>query len=105
IECNQENDGKFFLLTSKSPRSLNSQFKREKYVYLHSSHGVAEDESISISSVNGELRLQVRHNDDLREDCVLIYSGTSGLNNLTSSKHSLDGKNAIYQENKVEIKR
>jgi len=105
IESNQENDGKLFLLTSKSPRSLNSQFKREKYVYLHSSHGVAEDESVCISSVNGELRLQVRHNDDLREDCVLIYSGTSGLNNLTSSKHSLEGKNAIYQENKVEIKK
>jgi hypothetical protein len=26
-------------------------------------------------------------------------------NNITSSKHSYDGKNAIYQENKVEIKR
>jgi hypothetical protein len=35
---------------------------------------------------------------------VLIYSGTKGVNNLTSSKHSYDGKSAIYQENKVKIK-
>ncbi|MDD2789525.1 MAG: molybdopterin-dependent oxidoreductase [Sulfurimonas sp.] len=105
IDSNKENDGKLFLLTVKSPHSLNSQFKREQFVYLHSALGFIENETVRISSINGELRLEVRHNDDLRQDCVLIYSGTSGVNNLTSSKHSLDGKNAIYQENKVEITR
>lgn len=98
-------DERLFLITSKSSHSLNSQFKREDSVYLHSSLGFNEGENITISSSSGTLSLRVKHNDDLRPDCVLIYSGTKGVNNLTSSKHSLDGKNAIYQENKVEIKR
>lgn len=98
-------DDKLFLITPKSPHSLNSQFKREQNVYINSSLGFNEGENIIISSLNGTLSLPVKHNDNLRPDCVLIYSGTKGVNNLTSSKHSLDGKNAIYQENKVEINR
>jgi len=44
-------------------------------------------------------------NDDLRSDCVMIYSGTRGLNNLTSSLHSYEGKCAIFQENRVTIEK
>lgn len=96
---------KLFLITPKSMTSLNSQFKREDSVYLNSSLGFKEGEVVSISSACGSVRLPVKTNDDVREDCALIYSGTKGVNNLTSSKHSFDGKNAIYQENKVEITR
>ena len=91
------------LITPKSATSLNSQFNREKYVYLHSSLGFADDSDVTIVSENGAVTLPVKNSDDLREDCVLIYSGTKGVNNLTSSKHSLDGKSAIFQENRVEI--
>jgi len=91
------------LITPKSPKSLNSQFNREENVYLHSSLGFDEGELVTISSENGSVKLKVKHNDDLRDDCVLIYSGTPGVNNLTTSRHSLDGKSAIYQENKVDI--
>jgi anaerobic selenocysteine-containing dehydrogenase len=94
-----------YLITSKSSKSLNSQFNRDNKVYLHSSMGYKNDEIVIISSLNGEVSLRVEINDDLRDDCVLIYSGTKGLNNLTSSLHSYDGKNAIYQENRVEINR
>ncbi|MBU1658866.1 molybdopterin-dependent oxidoreductase [bacterium] len=94
---------KLFLLTPKSHKSLNSQFDRENNVYLHSEFGYKEDEELTISSINGSVRLRVRYNDGLRKDCVLIYSGTKGVNNLTSSKHSYDGKSAIFQENKVEV--
>ena len=94
---------KFYLITPKSVISLNSQFNREENVYVHSSLGFVEGEEITISSDNGSVKLKVKHNDDLRDDCVLIYSGTRGVNNLTSSKHSLDGKSAIYQENRVEV--
>jgi anaerobic selenocysteine-containing dehydrogenase len=96
-------NNKLFLITPKSAKSLNSQFNRENSVYLHSSLGFSEDEVVTISSTKGSIKLQVKINDNLREDCVLIYSGTKGVNNLTSSKHSLDGKNAIFQEEKVEI--
>jgi len=94
-----------YLITCKSPKSLNSQFYREKYVYLNNSHEVTDDELITISSAIGEVTLKVKINEDLRDDCVLIYSGTEGVNRLTSSFHSYDGKSAIYQEERVEIKK
>ncbi|MFA6195070.1 MAG: molybdopterin-dependent oxidoreductase [Sulfurimonas sp.] len=96
---------KLFLLTPKSFTSLNSQFNRQESVYLHPSLGFNEDEVVTISSACGSVRLKVKYNYDLRNDCVLIYSGTKGVNNLTTSKHSHDGKCAIYQENKVEVYR
>ncbi|MBL0708397.1 MAG: molybdopterin-dependent oxidoreductase [Sulfurimonas sp.] len=103
IDRDIKKDNKLYLLSPKSSSSLNSQFHREESVYLHSSLGFKEDEKVCISSANGKVELSVRFDDDLREDCVLIYSGTKGVNNLTSSKHSYEGKSAIYQENKVEV--
>ena len=95
----------FFLITSKSSKSLNSQFKREESVYLHPSLDFLENEKVLISSKDGEVILTVKYDENIRKDCVLIYSGTQGVNYLTSSKHSLDGKSAIFQENKVELQK
>lgn len=100
-----DEDNGMYLITCKSQKSLNSQFNREEHVYLHSSLGFAEDEVVKVTSINGSIELKVRHNDDLRRDCVLIYSGTRGVNNLTTSKHALSAKSAIFQENKVEIRK
>lgn len=99
-----DEDG-YYLITCKSQKSLNSQFNREESVYLHSSLGYKEGESVNISSANGSVELKVKHNDNLRRDCVLIYSGTKGVNNLTTSKHTHYAKSAMFQENKVEINR
>jgi len=96
-------NNKFYLITPKSSKSLNSQFNREENVYIHSSLGYNEGDEIKISSDVGSVKLKVKYNDNLRRDCILIYSGTKGVNNLTTSKHSLDGKNAVYQELKVDI--
>lgn len=101
----EDADESMYLITCKSQNSLNSQFNPEEFIYLHSSLGFSEKEVVTISSSNGSVELSVKHNDDLRVDCVLIYSGTKGVNNLTSSKHALSTKSAIFQENKVEIKR
>ena len=92
-----------YLITPKSAKSLNSQFHRESAVYIHSQLGFREDENVNVSSLNGSVLLKVKYNDDLRKDCVLIYSGTPNLNNLTTCEHSSDGKSAIYQENRVII--
>ncbi|WP_324170699.1 molybdopterin-dependent oxidoreductase [Sulfurimonas sp.] len=105
VDCDIPKSTKLHLITSKSPLSLNSQFHRDNSVYLHSSLGFVENEKVFISSVSGSVELRVKVEDDLREDCVLIFSGTKGVNNLTSSKHSYEGKNAIYQENRVEVNR
>ena len=94
-----------FLLSVKSPRSLNSQFKREEKVYLNSSHGFVEGERLRITSENGTLELEVALDERLRDDSVLIYSGTPGVNRLTSSHLSYEGKNAAYQENKVKVEK
>lgn len=95
----------FHLITPKSQKSLNSQFKREEFVYIHSDLGYEENHSITISSIVGSTSLNVRYNNDLRKDCILIYSGTRGVNNLTSSKHSFEGKSAIYQEHRVTLRK
>lgn len=92
-----------FLVTPKFHTSLNSQFKRNEFVYINSNLGYRDDELVEILSSHGSVKLKVRNSNDIREDCVVIYSGTPGVNNLTTSKHSLDGKTAIYQENKVTI--
>lgn len=91
------------LLTPKSPKSLNSQFYREEYLYIHSNLGYKEESRLRVTSSEGSVILKVKHNNDLREDCVLIYSGTAGVNFLSSSKHSLEGKSAIYQQNRVTL--
>ncbi|MEN4052456.1 molybdopterin-dependent oxidoreductase [Sulfurimonas sp. NWX79] len=98
-------ENEFYLITVKSPKSLNSQFYREENVYLHSALGYKEGELVKLISNVGEVELPVKLNDDLREDCVLIYSGTKGVNNLTTSKHSYEGKSAICQENFVRIEK
>ena len=97
------NDNDFNLITMKNPTSLNSQFKRSEYVYLNSSLGYIDGEVITLRSVNGTLTLAVKNSDALRDDTILIYSGTRGVNNLTTSNHSYEGKNAVYQENKITI--
>jgi anaerobic selenocysteine-containing dehydrogenase len=96
-----END--LFLITCKSPRSLNSQFKRESQVYVHPSLGYLEGQRLRIVSQNGSVELEAKFNERLRSDCVLIYSGTPGVNRLSSSKLSYEGANAAYQENKIKV--
>ena len=99
----RKESNELFLLTPKSSKSLNSQFHREESVYLHSALGFGEGDEIKIRSSVGEVLLRVKHNDDLRLDCVVIYSGTPGVNNLTPALHSYEGNSAVYQENRVTI--
>ena len=105
LDSKIDEDDRFHLITCKSQASLNSQFNPEKSVYLNRCLGYKEGEMVTVSSVDGSVELMVKHCDDLREDCVLIYSGTRGVNNLTTSKHALYAKSAIFQENRVEINR
>jgi anaerobic selenocysteine-containing dehydrogenase len=96
---------KFYLITPKSAKSLNSQFKKESSIYLNSnviqSRNFKVNKMIKVLTPSGEAILKLEINNTLRDDCVLIYSGTSGVNNLTSSKISFDGNSAVYQEHTV----
>ncbi len=96
---------KLFLITCKSAKSLNSQFHRDNHVYLHPNLGFREGEKVEVVSEIGSVRLAVKHNSNVREDCVLIYSGVHGVNNLTPSYVSYEGDSAVYQDKKVEVRR
>jgi anaerobic selenocysteine-containing dehydrogenase len=93
----------YFLITPKSPKSLNSQFRREECVYVSPQTGFLDGQLLRIISQNGSVELVARHSTRLRSDCLLIYSGTPGVNLLTTSKLSYEGENATYQENKVKV--
>ena len=93
------------MLSPKSNKSLNTQFVRDDKVQLHPELGYIEGEKVQISSEHGEHEFTIKHNEDLRFDCVLITNNTVGINYLTPAILSEEGDNACYQEVKVEIER
>ena len=103
IDSNSDESDELYLLTCKSPTSLNSQFKTDEKVYLHPALGFEENQIVELSSISGTVRLHVSLDERLRKDCVLIYSGTNGVNNLTTCKRSYEGNSAVFQQNKVKL--
>ncbi|MDD2356697.1 MAG: molybdopterin-dependent oxidoreductase [Thiovulaceae bacterium] len=103
LDSDRNESDELYLLTCKSATSLNSQFKTVQKVYLHPSLGYEENQLVEVSSSSGTVLLHVAFDERLREDCVLIYSGTNGVNMLTTSKKSYEGNSAVFQENKVKV--
>ncbi len=103
-DFDDEEEG-LWLITPKSPHSLNSQFRREHRVVLHPCFGFEDGETVRIVSEYGDVKLPVSVSEDVRRDCVLIYAGTPGVNRLTPPMKSLMGKSACYQEVKVKVER
>jgi anaerobic selenocysteine-containing dehydrogenase len=93
----------YFLITPKSPKSLNSQFDRESRVFMHPSCGFEKGTRLRLSSESGSVTLPLEYDDRLLGGCVLIYAGTPGVNNLTPSELSYEGKNACFQANKIKV--
>lgn len=93
----------FYLITSKYPKGLNSQFKRPDGVYFHPDAGFEAGERVQLSSPSGEVTMIVKHDERLRVDCLLIYSGTADVNVLTPPHLSYEGESAVYQENKIKV--
>lgn len=93
----------YYLITPKYKHSLNSQFKTSKYIYIPKSLDIKDDETIEVSSKYGTLKAKAKISENLRDDCILIYSGTKGVNNLTPSTLSDEGFGAVYQEVKLTI--
>ena len=102
---NQLTDERLWLLSPKSNKALNTQFKRTETVTLHPALGFQEEERVKLSTECGNLVLKVKLSEDIRENCVLITSNTIGINRLTPSLVSNEGENACYQEVKVAIER
>jgi len=97
----KSNNG-YYLLTPKSSKSLNSQFApNEGYVYVSKKHDFKDNQEVLVKSEYGKLRLKVKKSDDIRDDCVVIYSYVKGVNKLTPNKCSLEGECACYGDIKV----
>ena len=94
----------FWLISPKAKHSLNSQFDRSKYIHIPPSVGYEDGIMIKLTSKYGEFVAPAKVDDRLRDDCVLVYSGTSGVNKLTPSIVSDEGDGACYGEVKVELK-
>jgi len=97
-----EDDG-YFLVTAKSSKSLNSQFERETKAYFPLSAGVEVGQSVKLKSKYGEAEFEADIHDGLRDDTILIYSGTPNINYLTPNRTDDSDTNAMYQEVKVFI--
>ncbi len=95
----------FYLITCKQRHSLNSQFKRDRHIYLPPVCDFSEGDFVRAISLYGEAEFTVRISEDLREDSVMIYSGTPGVNYLTPDELSLEGESAIYQETRIVLEK
>jgi anaerobic selenocysteine-containing dehydrogenase len=104
-EYDPENDAKegYYLITGKSTGSLNSTFKPDPYLYIHPDNGLKEGARVIAKSSVGEHEFEVRLNENLRIDTVMLHVG-SKVNYLTKDETSYEGDNAIYQNEKVEIR-
>jgi len=98
-------DETFWLLSPKSPKSLNTQFVRDNRVRLHPSSGFQEGEEVRVTSDHGSHTFVVTLDDDVRPNCAVITNNTVGVNFLTPAILSEEGDNACYQEVKVRIEK
>ncbi|MEA1915359.1 MAG: molybdopterin-dependent oxidoreductase [Campylobacterota bacterium] len=95
---------RFFLLTSKHKNSICSQFKTDPYLYIHSANGFLEAQKVLAKTSVGEMEFEVKTDDDLRHDCILLYSG-SNVNYLTSHQISDESHSATYQDIIVQLEK
>lgn len=105
IECEPVVEDGFYLITSKHPRGLNSQFNRPDGVYFHPDAGFEEGCEVQLHSPEGSVVMRAGHDDRLRKDTLLIYSGTPGVNVLTPALLSNEGECAVYQEYKIKVEK
>ena len=94
----------YWLISPKASKSLNTQFKRDNHIILNPSLGFIDDETINVYSGYGEHQFVVKNDESMRDDSVLIYANTIGVNFLTPNILSEEGDSACYQEVKVSIK-
>jgi formylmethanofuran dehydrogenase subunit D len=102
---NQLTDERLWLISPKSNKALNTQFKRSETVTLHPLLEYIEGTKVKLSTEYGALVLEVVLSENIRANCVVVNSNTLGLNKLTPSLVSNKGESACYQEVKVEIER
>lgn len=103
IDLDGDRSEGYFLITAKHPKGLNSQFHRPSGVYFHPDAGYAQGSTVRLFARGGSVVMEVKHDERLRSDSLLIYSGTPDVNVLTPGFLSYEGEGAVYQEQKIKV--
>jgi len=93
----------FYLLSSKYVNTINSQFKYDNYAYIHPINKYKNEDKITIKSKYGIVSVKVKLDENIRQDCILMYAGNKYANYLTPDGFSDMGCNAIFQDVVVTI--
>ncbi len=94
----------YYFVTAKNKKSLNSSFKIDNYAYLHPSTGYKNGDIVKVSSDYGKATFEIKTTLDIKENCILCYSGNKNANYLTPYQSDEFSHSAMYQEVLVNIK-
>ncbi len=100
----QKKEDEYYLITAKSKKSLNSQFKIDNFVYLNEKEGFEGGREVEISSKYGKAKFIVKIDNAIKEKCAFFYSGNKNTNYLTPYKQDEESNSAMYQEVLVKIR-
>jgi anaerobic selenocysteine-containing dehydrogenase len=101
VELFKMDKNEYYLLTSKSKNTINSQFKYDEYAYVHPDLNLKDNQKIKLKSIIGEITIKVKNDDTLHSQCILIYAGNKDVNCLTPNIVSEYGNNACFQDIKL----
>ncbi|NQY93824.1 MAG: molybdopterin-dependent oxidoreductase, partial [Campylobacteraceae bacterium] len=96
-------ENQFYLITGKRKNSLNSQFKIDNCAYFHPSCGYDDQQEVILSTDHGKANFIVKHNIDIKENCILIHAGAKKGNYLTPAQSDEVAFSAIFQDVLVSI--
>jgi len=98
-------ENEYYLITSKSTNTLNSNFKCDKYAYIHPKVGFKDEDEIKITSNMGSINIKVKNDDSIYPNAILIYAGNRQVTHLTPSEVSEYGENATLQDLKITLEK
>ena len=99
----EKKDDNFYYITGKNKNSLNSQFAKDDFVYLHSSTNFKNDDVVRISSKYGNANFIVKIDDNIKSNCAFFFTGNKYANYLTPALEDEVSNSAMYQEVLVQI--
>ncbi len=94
----QKNDNNFYFITAKQRNTLNSQFKVDNHLYINSSNNFKQGAEILLKSSFGEAKFIIKHDDNVKDNCVLVYAGAKNANYLTPPTSDEVSCSAIFQD-------
>lgn len=96
-------EGQFYYLTAKQPKTLNSQFKVDNCLYMNPCAGFSQGDEVTVRSQYGKANFQVALSEDVKANCVMVYAGARNGNFVTPIGGDEETSSAIFQDIVVDI--